>query len=203
MTPSDENLPQETPGELELDADKPGGPLDGGGGESNEPLPASLPIPSRGIQREEAVRATLTRFLPSSILSLGIGFLLLEVPVGAETLEFIVGTLLLSGATTIGYGLGLEGLRRWLYENANVAGRRSVVAGLLSPLAVFIGAVLFQGLGTIGGGLLFLLVGIVMALVMFFPWLTPDADADYSTSDGPVDSSDQGLLLPDQTATET
>ena len=77
----------------------------------------------------------------------------------------------------VGFGLGLEGLRRWLFPDARASGRCSVIAGLLAPGAAFIVTVLWPSLGTLGGIGALALAGVVIAVVMFFAWLTPRDEA--------------------------
>jgi hypothetical protein len=89
----------------------------------------------------------------------------------------------------LGYGIGLEGLRRWLFPDAGVDGRRSLVAGIVSPLALFTWVtVVAESLGgltlPVGVGVL-LLVGFLMAVVMFFPWLTSDEAGASDPSEDP------------------
>jgi hypothetical protein len=73
------------------------------------------------------------------------------------------------GPLAIGFGLGLFGLHRWLFPDSEVTGRKSFIAGLLTPIAMLGAAVLLQLQPAIAS----LLVGIVMAVGMFFPWLSP------------------------------
>ena len=63
--------------------------------------------------------------------------------------------------------------RRWLYPGAGVTGRRSVIAGVLSPLALFITAVMGAGLNSVQIVAVLFLVGVLLALGMFFAWLSP------------------------------
>ena len=126
----------------------------------------------RGLSIREVLRGTLSRFLPASVLSMG--------AVGAAAgmagpgLDWLVGVLGFAGALTGGFGLGMVALKRWLYPDADVAGRRSVVAGLLSPLAVFISVVLGSGLSHPAQvPVVLALIGGVMAVSMFFAWLSP------------------------------
>ena len=75
-----------------------------------------------------------------------------------------------------GYWAGLEVMRRWLYPDAAVDGRRSVIAGFMSPVALFILWTFSTGLGAWETLILFGLIGFVMAVLMFFAWLTPTPD---------------------------
>ncbi len=146
-------------------------------GQESEVLPGK-----RGLTVKETLGATLRRFLPCSLLSVGALSLLTGAGGGYEPLIFV---LLFSGFLTLGFGLGLEGLRRWLYPQADVGGRRSVLAGLLSPLAFLAASIIVEPLEAIIGlrvGDSFFyaglpgIAGLVLALGMFFPWLTPTRD---------------------------
>ncbi len=72
-----------------------------------------------------------------------------------------------------GYGAALAVMRRWLYPDAGVDGRRSVVAGLFSPLALGIASAFMQGAQRPTQALASVLAGAAMALVLYFPWLQP------------------------------
>ena len=88
-----------------------------------------------------------------------------------ETIGVVVG---LAGALTAGFGLGLLGLRRWLYPDAKLDGSRSFVAGLMSPLGLFIAATMTaRGWNAVELSFVLVLVGVVMAVGMFFAWLAP------------------------------
>jgi hypothetical protein len=73
-------------------------------------------------------------------------------------------------------GLGLEAIRRWLRRDAGIDGRRSFLAGLMSP------GVLFRiDIGGVGRALtrvgLLALVGMAIAVVLFFRWLSTSGTA--------------------------
>lgn len=130
----------------------------------------------QGIALSKVVKGTLTRFLPGSVI--GMGALSAVIPPGGfgglRLLEFLLVHQV--GPLAIGFGLGLAGLHRVLYPDAEVAGRRGLVAGLLSPVAMLGAGVFTQLLGIVPlprPALVSFLVGIVMALVLFFPWLSP------------------------------
>ncbi len=148
-------------------------------GQKSEVMPGK-----RGLTVKETLGGTLTRFLPSSLLSVGAAWALFGVGVD-DLRDLLMLVLLFSGLLTLGFGVGLEGLRRWLYPEADVGGRRSVLAGLLSPLAWLVASFTVEPLEAIVGlgvGDFFYyaglpgLVGVVLALGMFFPWLTPARD---------------------------
>ena len=130
----------------------------------------------RGISLREVTKGTLTRFLPGSVL--GMGALSLIIPPGGvgglQLLELVL--LHQVGPLAIGFGLGLVGLHRWLFPDSEVSGRRGLLAGVLSPVAMLGAGVLTQVLGMDAlaqPALVSLLVGVTLALVMFFAWLSP------------------------------
>lgn len=143
--------------------------------------PASRLVPyRRGVSLREVVKGTLALFLPGSLLTLIGGMVLFAIGAGnARRFAAIVlwQTVSLGGlviALTAGFGLGLLGLRRWLYPDAKLDGSRSFVAGLLSPVVVFIVMVSGEWSWTFAQVVsVVALVGVVMAVAMFFAWLTP------------------------------
>lgn len=132
-------------------------------------VPGNLVPYERGIGLGSVVRATLTRFLPASAVTVGTASWLLGLPAG---MEFLAGVFGVAVPLSIGFGVGLEGLRRWLYPDAEVDGRRSVIAGLMSPVVLFIMMATGHGFSAPAAMLLFTVIGIVMAVLMFFAWLT-------------------------------
>ena len=148
----------------------------------------------RGISLREIGKGMLARFLPGSLLTIvGVGAFF-GVNISADALTAVGGLLGVSAALTAGFGLGLLGLRRWLYPDAKPDGMRSFVAGLMSPFALFITAVM-TGRGWTLAQLPVLLgvVGVVMAVLMFFAWLTPTPEE--MLGDGfEVEDSDQPRL---------
>jgi len=121
-------------------------------------------IPLRTI-----LRGVLTRFLPALILGTGIlyalAFLLDRVSVGW------IGLATVYALMTIGYTGALAALRYRLRADADVAGRRSVVAGLLAPAAHVGGLVLLKSSSAPGVIVASAAIGAVLAIGMFFPWL--------------------------------
>lgn len=125
----------------------------------------------RGIPFREALAATVFRFLPGALVTMVGGIMLM----GGSLLRPDVLAIIAGGAglLSLGFGTGLEVVRRWLYPDADIVGRRSVVAGLVSPLGAFIAGVLAGPMvATNVLGLLFL-PSLVIAVVMFFAWLEP------------------------------
>ena len=128
----------------------------------------------RGLPFGEIAQASVGRFLPGAVLSLATTVTLLGgVPGPGEWFEALTMILAGAGTLTLGFSAGLEALRRWLYPDAKVNGRRSFIAGVVAPVVVFIVGALLGGLGTADLlGLLFL-VPLSLAVLMFFAWLTP------------------------------
>ena len=130
----------------------------------------------RGVSLGKVLKGTIARFLPGSVI--GMGVLSALIPPGGLSGLRLVEFLFLHqvGPLMIGFGLGLLGLHRWLYPDSEIQGRKSLVCGLLSPIAM-LGAGVFTGLlGLVPlpqPGLVSLVVGFVMALAMYFPWLSP------------------------------
>ena len=112
---------------------------------------------------------TLTRFLPALIVGTALLYtavsMLDRVTVGWTYLSVTYAWL------TLGYTIALLALRYRLRADADVAGRRSVVAGLLAPAAYLCGVVLLTPDTPRGFDMAGLLIGAVLAIGMFFPWL--------------------------------
>jgi hypothetical protein len=130
----------------------------------------------RGLSLSQVARGTLVRFLPGS--AIGMGALSVIIPPGGLGGLRLLELLLVHqvGPLAVGFGLGLLGLHRWLFPDSEVDGRRGFVAGLLSPVAILGAGVLTQLLGLVPlpqPALVSFIVGVVMALGMFFPWLSP------------------------------
>ena len=96
------------------------------------------------------------------------------IPGPGEWLEALFMLVSGIGTLAVGFGGGLEVIRRWLFPDAQIDGRRSFVAGIMAPAAVFIAGV-FLGPFSSGLALLGMLfsVAMVSAVLMFFAWLTP------------------------------
>lgn len=131
----------------------------------------------RGVSLREIAKGALARFLPGSLITIGGLATIFDIRIVSDVLAAVGGFLGLAGALTVGFGLGLVGLRRWLYPDAKLSGRRSFLAGLMSPLALFIAAAAGRGWSVAQLPVLLVLVGVIMALGMFFAWLTPTPEA--------------------------
>lgn len=134
----------------------------------------------RGVSLREVAKGTLALFLPGTLLTLLGAIVLFAIGAGSARrfTAIVLGQAVSLGqlvmAHTAGFGLGLLGLGRWLYPDAKVAGSRSFVAGLLSPVVIFIVMVMGEWSWSFSQVLLIVgLVGVVMAVAMFFAWLTP------------------------------
>ena len=114
---------------------------------------------------------TLTRFIPALILGTAILYGLARLADRASVgwLNIAIAYALL----TVGYTAALAALRYRLRADADIAGRRSVVAGLLVPAAYLGGLVLLAPQGQLALNATAIAIGAVLAVGMFFPWLKP------------------------------
>jgi hypothetical protein len=149
----------------------------------------------RGVPLREIAKGTVARFLPGSVI--GMGLLSAIIPPAGLDLARLIELLVVHEVAplTIGFALGLFGLHRWLYPDSEVTGRKSFIAGLLTPTAMLGLGVLLQ----LQPALASLLVGIVMAVGMFFPWLSPTPEERRSNRYEP----DQPDQLPDSSGHTT
>jgi len=141
--------------------------------ETTSDSPAALVPYERGIPLHEVTKGALLGFLPGNVAGMAILAAVFEF--GVRPLSFLGEIIYISEIVLpllIGYGLGLIGMHRWLYPDAEVSGRRSFIAGLLAPIAMIIG-IHFGLLGLADPSIVSLLAGIFLALAMFFAWLTP------------------------------
>jgi len=127
----------------------------------------------RGVSRGQVAKGALARFLPGTLITMIGGTAFLGISITGDVLTAVGGILGIAGTLTAGFGLGLLGLRRWLYPDAELGGRRSFIAGLMSPLALFIAATGGRGWTLTVLPFLLVLVGVILALGMYFAWLTP------------------------------
>ncbi|HRP08120.1 MAG TPA: hypothetical protein PLL69_06485 [Gemmatimonadales bacterium] len=115
------------------------------------------------------LRGTLARFLPALIVGFSVIYALASL-----TDRTTIGWLPVVTAyvlVTLGYFLALMTLRFRLRADAGVAGRRSVVAGLLAPSAAFLGILGVAPNSELAAIVTFFAVGAALAVGMFFPWL--------------------------------
>ncbi len=150
----------------------------------------------RGVSLREVRNGySLPDSLPGSVI--GMGVLSAIIPPAGLDLPRLLELLLLHqvGPLAIGFGFGLFGLHRWLYPDSEITGRKSFIAGLLTPIAMLGAGVLLQ----LQPALVSLLVGIAMAAAMFFPWLSPTPEERRSNRYKP----DQPDRLPDSSGQTT
>jgi hypothetical protein len=158
-----------------------------------EGTPTELVPYERGVSLREVGKGTLARYLPGSVLGMGV-LHLVDLPLVVPSFPAMVELLLVYelGPLVIGFGLGLLVLRRWLYPDSEVAGKKSFLAGFLSPVTLVITSLLARGPG-LDLALISFLVGIVMALGVYFRWLRPTPEEKRPEGYEP----DQPGLLPD------
>lgn len=127
---------------------------------------------ARGVPAEVVARGLIGRFIPASV---GIMSALALIPILTEPRRAGIVLSLMTMETAcviVGYGATLSVMRRWLYPDADINGRRSVIAGLFSPLTLGIASLFLQGRGEMIAPAS-ILAGAGMAVVLFFPWLQP------------------------------
>lgn len=137
-----------------------------------EAPPSAVAPYARGVPAEVVARGLVGRFIPASA---GIMTAMALIPILSEPRRtgIVLSIMTMETASVIvGYGAALAVMRRWLYPDAGIDGRRSVVAGLFSPLALGIASLFFQGRGEMIVPTS-ILAGAGMALVLYFPWLRP------------------------------
>jgi len=135
--------------------------------------PGENAVYRRGLGMRSVVRGTLLRFLPGSLLSSTAVFVYLNgfaPPSLAETATLAVGFGL---GLSAGFGVALGALRKRLYPDADVDGYRSLIAGLLAPLAVLMVTGFVGGIGLSSLPWVLGIGGVASAATFFFPWLTP------------------------------
>ncbi len=152
-----------------------------------EKFDSDLPQPvERGISLGSVLKGTVARFVPGSLTVFSPFFVatLLDDPSRWLVVLGIFGLEI--GAIATGFGAGLATLRRWLFPEAKVDGRRSVIAGLMSPLALGIVSIFTQGASLGEIAVYSLVAGFMMAVLMFFPWLTPsEGDTEVAVDGDP------------------
>jgi hypothetical protein len=147
----------------------------------------------RGLPPSDVLKGSLARFLPGSVL--GLAGLLGAFGWPGDLWANLPGYLGLVGIATVGFGLGLEAMRRWLYPDANVDGGRSFVAGLMTGAIWFSLLTLLPALQGPQAWLVFPLIGTVLAVLMFFAWLTPTPE-EMRKETGPAVKGGRDPALP-------
>ena len=91
----------------------------------------------RGTPFIKVVTGVVGRFFPASVARfLGVLLAFDAFPAG-QVLAYLI-VVPYAGMFAAGFGIGLVGLSRFLFPDARVDGRRSVLAGLLAPLVVLV-----------------------------------------------------------------
>jgi membrane associated rhomboid family serine protease len=120
----------------------------------------------------EILRGAVTRFLPTA----GGGALAILLAFDGRHVAAIqpAGWALLAGmllAETFGFATVLWRARYRLEVKADVSGRRSVVAGALGIVGLFVSAILSQGSGLAWAELLAAASGAVAGAATYWPWM--------------------------------
>jgi hypothetical protein len=139
-----------------------------------------VPVYRRGIASITAIRGVIRRFLPActATISAFAAFPIIAEPARAPIVLSLVTLQIAS--LTVGYGLGLEVLRRWLYPDAGIDGRRSFICGLASPLALGVASIFLQGTtNLVKIAAVAALAGAGMAAIMFLAWLRPTPNLEH------------------------
>ena len=138
----------------------------------HEAEPAVVAPYARGVPAEVVARGLVSRFIPASA-GIMTAMALITTISQPQRVGIVFSIMTMETACVIvGYGAALAVMRRWLYPDAGIAGRRSVIAGLFSPLALGIASAFLQGRRDMIVPAS-ILAGAGMALVLFFPWLQP------------------------------
>ncbi len=148
------------------------------------------------ISIREIVRGALTRVLPASA-GLMAAMLLLPMLGGASGLSPYAPLIAAWEVTslTVGYAVVLLGFRRRIHPSADVTGRRAIVVGLTSPLALLVASAFAQGAGRAEIAAVSAAVGGLITLGMFFPWLTPRPGGRLRGDDASPESLTDGSVL--------
>jgi hypothetical protein len=133
-----------------------------------------------GLPAVSAAKATLLSFLPGSVLSLAA--ILLPLP-GTTLSNFLGDALITLVPLSLGFWLGIESMRRWLYPDAGLVGRRSVIAGVMSCACVAILLLITRGMPLAPAMASIFVIGLVVAFLMFFAWLSPTPEDQRPLSD--------------------
>lgn len=125
----------------------------------------------RGIPAVQILKGTVSRFLPGSVLGTGGLAVVFDLSARGGDLATVGVILALAGGMTLGYGLSLFGMRRWLFPDARPDTGRSFLAGVLAPLATFVA--LAVGIDFSLLPVVAVVMGVLVALALFFAWLSP------------------------------
>lgn len=146
------------------------------------------------ISIREIVRGALTRVAPAGA-GLMAAMLLLPMLDGASGLSPYAPLIAAweVASITVGYAVVLLGFRRRLHPSAEVAGRRAIVVGLTSPLALVVASVFAQGAGRAEIAAVSAAVSGLVTLGMFFPWLTPEPGGRLRGDEASPDELPEGM----------
>jgi hypothetical protein len=113
----------------------------------------------------------LTRFLPGAVLGFASIVVLFDLVSGIPVSVLQYPLIAWTSALTAGFAAALLGIRSRLRADADVRGRRSLVAGFCSAGALAAVGLLAQGL-TLGAELAVgLALGSAVGMGMYFPWI--------------------------------
>ena len=149
-----------------------------------------------GFPLAASLKGALGRFFPGALVSFAAVVAFMGgVPQGGEFGEAVLMVLFGAAGMTAGFAAGLESLRRWLYPDAKIAGRKSFIAGLMAPVALFVvGALMAAPLGLPAILTLLFVVPLALSLLMFFAWLTPTPEPHRDQAYGEPDER-PGMML--------
>jgi hypothetical protein len=122
------------------------------------------------------VRGVFKRFFPTTLGVFGafagaVAFFPSMLGMGLSFAQAMLFGLEVVGLT-IGFGVGVGLLKRWLHPTAKVDGHRSIVAGLCSPLLLLLLSLFTQGAGSPAITAYSTLTGMLVGLAVFFPSLS-------------------------------
>jgi hypothetical protein len=137
---------------------------------------------SRGVPLKTVARGVLGHFLPAAAVVIAP---LALVTFLANPLEYLLNLKVLGllALTTLGFAVGLGALSPWLYPHSNPDGKRSEIAGFLSPLPwLVLGIALDQWplpevlasnliVESVVGSVVLLTPGMALAVLAYAPWL--------------------------------
>lgn len=146
------------------------------------------------ISLRDVLRGATTRYLPSCLVGLVALLALLRLILGGPMNVGWTNILPQMVVLAAGYVTTLILMRYRLRADADVAGTRSIVAGLVTPAALLCSLIFIRPTSAISFSALSLVLGGTMALLMFFPWLKAhavpaltDEEARSLLSEGAVD----------------
>jgi hypothetical protein len=152
-----------------------------------EALEVWLSIESRELRPEDAipfaatVKGAFGRFLPAGVL---LALVVTAVASEALGLSALAAIAFLEVPLLAGYIAAIELLRRRLRGDAGIDGRRSVIAGAVAPVLLFVVMVALRGTGPLAFLLWAFVCSFATAVLLFFPWLrTSRGDEEESDED--------------------